>query len=257
ETRWRNLTVGEVIRVYKNEEVPADMILLCSSEKTNVAYVHTTSLNGETSKIVKYPVQDPDIGSLNFEDPDFGKYLKDKKMTITRRIPSPEINQVIVEILLYHQRISLNGFRIEQESIILRGSVISSVNYVDGIVYQTGIDTFKMQNSELAPSKSSKLEKTMMHYVAMIAVFAIFMSILFSLLREFTVSDSKKLSTDKQESSSYRFNTSLVSNFVDFFLIFQSAIPLSLLVITESLLIFFTYFIEHVILLNLKTLYLG
>lgn len=41
--------MGELIRVYKDEEFPTDMILLKSSKENGIAYVDTMNLDGETN----------------------------------------------------------------------------------------------------------------------------------------------------------------------------------------------------------------
>lgn len=41
--------MGELIKVYKDEEFPADILLLKSSKDNGIAYVDTMNLDGETN----------------------------------------------------------------------------------------------------------------------------------------------------------------------------------------------------------------
>ncbi|EFO26770.1 hypothetical protein LOAG_01717 [Loa loa] len=46
---WAQLKVGQVVKIMKNEFIPADIILLSSSEPAGVAYIETSNLDGETN----------------------------------------------------------------------------------------------------------------------------------------------------------------------------------------------------------------
>ncbi|VDN01730.1 unnamed protein product [Thelazia callipaeda] len=46
---WAELKVGQVVKVLKNEAIPADIVLLSSSEPAGVAYIETSNLDGETN----------------------------------------------------------------------------------------------------------------------------------------------------------------------------------------------------------------
>lgn len=49
KTRWIDLKVGTLVRVQKDTEFPADMLILKSSKDNGVAYVDTLNLDGESS----------------------------------------------------------------------------------------------------------------------------------------------------------------------------------------------------------------
>ena len=44
--QWQNILVGNIFRLQKNEPIPADCILLSSSDRGGLCYVETSSLDG-------------------------------------------------------------------------------------------------------------------------------------------------------------------------------------------------------------------
>ena len=58
DEQWKNLKVGQVIKVNKNQRFPADMILLKSSDPNGIAYVETMNLDGETNLKHKQAIRD-------------------------------------------------------------------------------------------------------------------------------------------------------------------------------------------------------
>lgn len=52
--QWKQVKVGEILRVKNNFEFPADLVMVCSSdESTGIAYVETVNLDGENNLKVR------------------------------------------------------------------------------------------------------------------------------------------------------------------------------------------------------------
>ncbi|KAL6125465.1 hypothetical protein ACLB2K_073523 [Fragaria x ananassa] len=47
--KWKDVQVGEIIKIEANEGIPCDMVLLSTSDPTGVAYVQTINLDGESN----------------------------------------------------------------------------------------------------------------------------------------------------------------------------------------------------------------
>lgn len=50
-TKWCDVKDGELVKVLKDEEFPADMVLLKSDKESGIVFVDTMNLDGEVSYI--------------------------------------------------------------------------------------------------------------------------------------------------------------------------------------------------------------
>lgn len=49
KTRWQDIRVGDIVHLSNNETIPADMLLLRTSNPHGVCYIDTCDLDGETN----------------------------------------------------------------------------------------------------------------------------------------------------------------------------------------------------------------
>ncbi len=57
KTKWCDVKDGELIKVLKDEEFPADMVLLKSDKESGIVFVDTMNLDGEVSLLNNYSTQ--------------------------------------------------------------------------------------------------------------------------------------------------------------------------------------------------------
>ena len=60
---WKDVRVGDILLLPNNSEIPADMILLASSDDTGITYIETSNIDGETNLKIKTAAHTAPVGS--------------------------------------------------------------------------------------------------------------------------------------------------------------------------------------------------
>ncbi|KAK7317742.1 hypothetical protein RJT34_02215 [Clitoria ternatea] len=148
-TAWKNLRVGNIVKVNKDELFPADLLLLSSSYEDAVCYVETMNLDGETNLKLK---QGLEVTSLLQGDHNFQKF----KATVKCEDPNANLYSFVGSLEFEGHKYALSPLQ-----LLLRDSKLRNTDYIFGGVIFTGHDTKVIQNSTDPPSKRSRIEKKM------------------------------------------------------------------------------------------------
>ena len=232
---------GEIILLYENKNVPADMILIDSGFGEGICYVETSSLDGE--KTLKLKVANKytqgfisnDIktnkGIERFVQP--GKYSFNGYIKINT--PNIDLNYVNGTM---HALFKKEGKKIEQDIMIstneflLKGSVLKNTNWVIGIVVYTGMSNKIILNSKKPRLKMSKVEKSLNYYLSFIFIFLIICCVICSIMHRIKYLSHKKFYDNFIYNSNKPITESFI-NFFTYFLLLNTMIPISLIVSTE------------------------
>ncbi|KAJ0962834.1 hypothetical protein J5N97_027956 [Dioscorea zingiberensis] len=148
-TEWKNLRVGDIVKVEKDNFFPADLLLLSSSYEDAICYVETMNLDGETNLKMK---QSLEVTSNLQDDSSFQNF----KAVIKCEDPNANLYTFVGSLEYQDQQYPLSP-----QQLLLRDSKLRNTDYVYGVVIFTGHDTKVMQNATNPPSKRSKVEKKM------------------------------------------------------------------------------------------------
>ncbi|XP_023987701.1 phospholipid-transporting ATPase VD isoform X1 [Physeter macrocephalus] len=145
---WKDVTVGDFIRLSCNEVIPADMVLLFSTDPDGICHIETSGLDGESNlkqrQVVRgYTEQDSEVDPEKFSS------------RIECESPNNDLNRF--RGFLEHsnkERVGLN-----KENLLLRGCTIRNTEAVMGIVVYAGHETKAMLNNSGPRYKRSNLER--------------------------------------------------------------------------------------------------
>ncbi|XP_050372631.1 putative phospholipid-transporting ATPase 9 [Argentina anserina] len=148
-TEWKNLRVGNIVRVEKDEFFPTDLLLLSSSYEDAICYVETMNLDGETNLKLK---QSLEVTSSLQEDTS----IRDFHAMVKCEDPNANLYSFVGTMDFEKQQYPLSP-----QQLLLRDSKLRNTEYIYGVVIFTGVDTKVIQNSTPPPSKRSRVEKKM------------------------------------------------------------------------------------------------
>ena len=231
KTKWKDIHVGDVVKLVRDEAAPADLVILQAREPKNTAYIETMALDGETNLKSK---QAPPIlaracksvddiirnnAHLVVEDPNLNLYSFEGKVTVE------------------HETLPLTN-----NEIIYRGSVLRNTTEAYGLVIYTGEECKIRMNATKnprikAPALQSVVNKVVVIIVIFVLLLAIFNTVAYQIWQEET-----------EERSWYIVNAKVAffPILTSFVILFNTMIPLSLYVSLEIVKLFQILFMNDI-----------
>jgi phospholipid-translocating ATPase len=151
-TLWKKLEVGDVVLLRNNDQVPADLVVLSTSDPEGLCYLETKNLDGETNLKVRKAVH-ATSSIASEEDVERSSFVLDSE-------PAHQNLYLYHGVLRYkdaatgdekQEPVTINEF-------LLRGCAVRNTSWIIGLVVFTGADTKIMMNGGDAPTKRSKIE---------------------------------------------------------------------------------------------------
>lgn len=126
---WKDIRVGDLLRVSKDQFFPADLILLASSDfKKGQCFIETKNLDGETN--LKSKNIPEDLRTIVYNEDDA---LKLVNSLVNAEGPNQYLSKFKGTIEYGGKKIPLST-----NNFLLRGCILRNVDYVFGIVTYTG-----------------------------------------------------------------------------------------------------------------------
>ncbi|XP_045149922.1 phospholipid-transporting ATPase IB [Echinops telfairi] len=217
---WREVAVGDVVKAVNGQYLPADMVLLSSSEPQAMCYIETANLDGETNLKIRQ-------GLSHTADMQTREALMKLSGTIECEGPNRHLYD-------FTGNLNLDGkspVALGPDQILLRGTQLRNTQWVFGIAVYTGHDTKLMQNSTKAPLKRSNVEKVTNVQILVLFGILLVMALVSSVGALYWNGShgSKNWYIKKMDTSSDNFGYNLLT----FIILYNNLIPISLLVTLE------------------------
>ncbi|XP_039607307.1 probable phospholipid-transporting ATPase IA isoform X4 [Polypterus senegalus] len=228
---WEKVQVGDIVRVNGKEYIPADTILLSSSEPQAMCYIETANLDGETNLKIRQGLQ------ITSEIKDI-----DSLMRLSGRMECESPNRHLYDFV---GNIRLEGHSttpLGPDQILLRGAQLRNTQWIHGIVVYTGHDTKLMQNSTKPPLKLSNVERITNIQILILFGCLLGISLICSIGQ--SIWKAKHGSGAWYMDLNYGGAANFGLNFLTFIILFNNLIPISLLVTLEVIKFIQAFFIN-------------
>ncbi|KAJ3293771.1 hypothetical protein HK104_004206 [Borealophlyctis nickersoniae] len=218
--KWRDVCVGDIVRVENGEFFPADLILISSSEPDALCYIETSNLDGETNLKIRQGIPE----TANFLTPeDVGRM----EGQIKSELPNNSL-------YTYEGTLRLRGkeLPLDPAQLLLRGAMLRNTRWAYGIAVFTGHETKLMKNATKTPTKQTQVERLVNTQIIFLFCILVAIAVLCSMG-----------SLGRQLYSPFESNVLLLDvsgawakfpqNILTYIILFNNLIPLSLIVTME------------------------
>ncbi|XP_044218803.1 phospholipid-transporting ATPase VB [Thunnus albacares] len=148
ERCWKDVRVGDFVKVFCNEIVSVDLLLLHTSDPNGVCHIETANLDGETNLKQRRVVSGFCTSDPEFEPESFNSIVVCER-------PNNNLNH----FKCYVEKPDKDKVGAGIESLLLRGCTVRNTDHAVGFVVYAGHETKTMLNNNGPRYKRSKLER--------------------------------------------------------------------------------------------------
>lgn len=218
ERKWMDVKVGDVVKLVRDDSIPADMVLLHSDGMNGIAYIETMALDGETNLKAKQA------------SPDVAKSCNDVQSMMDFKahfvVEDPNL-----DLYNFDGRVTVDGktLPLTTSEVVYRGSILRNTSQAFGIVINTGEECKIRMNANKNPRiKFPSLQLVANKVVVIVVLFVLSLASLLTILYQVWYK--------RVERHSWYLQRARVASgpiLTSFIIMFNTMIPLSLYVSLE------------------------
>ncbi|KAL2075779.1 hypothetical protein VTL71DRAFT_722 [Oculimacula yallundae] len=216
--KWRDIKVGDIIKLRRDDPIPADVVLLHAEGPNGIAYIETMALDGETNLKSK---QAP---------PPLAKRCASEEAIAACRA------QIVVEdpnldLYNFDGRVTIDGetLPLTTNEVIFRGSTLRNTATATAMVINTGEDCKIRMNANKNPrTKAPAIQFVTNRIVIMLVVFVVLLALFCTI--------AYQIWSNKTESKAWYLeglHVDFAPIIIGFVILYNTLIPLSLYVSLE------------------------
>lgn len=170
---FKDVEVGNIVLVHKDEAFPCDLIMISNSSENGMAFIETSSLDGEKALKPRQAVQ----ATMN----------ENRKEDLIRIFSLIECEHPNARLYQFSGSLEYGGKKhsLDKNNLLLAGAFLKNTEWAIGISVYTGQETKLRQNLMGRRSKQSFIERKLNKYILWILLLQFCFCIIMSFLCAF------------------------------------------------------------------------
>ena len=213
--------MGNLLLIKEDEPFPADILLLSSSAENAMAFIQTSTLDGEKNLKPK--------SSLTETNEIFKNHEKLPSLEVLEKYEfgAKEPDQNLYTFEGHFKNENNKTFMLGPKQFLLRGGYLKNTKWIIGVIVYTGNDTKLMRNAEPSKIKTSAVERKTNNFIIGILVFQFILTLSLTFNHLFFYRNNSHLhfylplNNDKAQSAFLIYFT--------YFLLMNTMLPISLI----------------------------
>lgn len=228
---WKDIQVGNILKIKNDKFFPADLILLSSSEPNGICYIETSNLDGETN--LKIRSSHPMTRELNS-----GSELSKLNGHVLAEAPNRKLHEFRGNLVTGNSEVQPIG----PNQLLLRGARLRNTQWIYGFCVYTGHESKLMMNSTKAPLKRSTLDKETNMQIIFLFIILVVLALVSAVANIILQGNGEVHDYFGLNSNSSA--TGFGWQFITFFILYNNLIPISLQVTLELVRVFQAMYIN-------------
>ena len=169
---WQDVCVGNVVRLFQNDPVPADCIVIASSNEMRPAFVDECKLKGGSNLKKKFA-----LASKSCTGDRLGNIITQSGVSLRGLVDCDQNLPDLMDsfnAIMYTDDHKIRGVSLDDSNLLLRGSTVRNTEWIYALVIYAGMDT-KLGRSacRIIPRKKSRRIKSKHYFILFLFTFKV------------------------------------------------------------------------------------